>query len=366
MESNKPPLPEIILRHFKESNAEEFYDMVNDASIKEFIEELDAPKDQVLCKFNGLNDNIYYHQYWGIFKPDGTLVGFISLKKNKSIYKALAAKDLAPTQSVDDFELPTEEEVKDREWRAKVNAPYAIDVVIHRNYRKFGFAQAAIRKIIAYASAAGVKRLYFEINAYNEKSLQMIESLHCRSVIDAANHYGHEVFEYELIPSKLTTAEIMHELNTLPNDQERNAFNFWRQMTDSFPELIFHRDILTSFYNAIVVRDVIIKPTDNVSSCQYTTDLYENLLWVSLQPREEQLTIIWSIAHEYGHMCQPEATVLERKLHTREKYLREADAWDKAELWLKDKTIYLHNWPSFIKFRDSRLENYLPPKASIL
>lgn len=363
MDTTKTP-PEITLRNFESTDLDTFYEMTRDKAIQDYFMDLADEEYMVKARFEGINSDIPLMQYWGIFQKED-LVGFACLKGNPTIFRTLEEKAKGP--AVDDPDDPeyltfeTKEEKEKREWREKLIAPFSIDIAVHGDHRGKGIGKAAIQWVSGYAAAAGIDEVYFEIRKDNEASKKMLAGHSLSLAADSTEHSGHDLYRMQINFDAPSPEKLREELALLKDTPDKQRlFNHWRNTVINIPELAPHREIIMDLYQAILDKEAILDIDVKWSSCHHTSELFEEKILVSLQKREDPTTLIWSIAHEYGHLLQEEARGNERKLYTKEKYLREADAWDKAEAWLKDKPFYMYNWSSFIRFRNNRLEKYLP------
>ncbi|MEZ2338775.1 GNAT family N-acetyltransferase [Mucilaginibacter sp. RCC_168] len=361
--TNAKATPEIKLLNFQPKDAEAFIAMVGDTEIKAYYAEFNDEEEVILSKFNGLNTDIPFVQYWGIFNAGGVLVGFASLKKSHSIFKTLQKLEQKKADDTNvDIEIETDGQVKRREWREKVQAPFTIDIAVHRDYRKQGIARAALNQVYQYATEAGLKEVYFEVGHDNEKSQLLIESLSAEIVTTAENHYGHDLYRLPVYVEPVPDAELLQAIKDEKNDAEKILLVKWRYIVRAIPELTPHRKLIIDLFTAIILKKGSIDFHDRHEGCSHSSFLGHHTVNISLKSRPDPITIIWSIAHEYGHLLQDPASDDEQKLYTRKNFIREEDAWKKAEEWLKEKPMFIYNWPNFTRFRHRRLEDYLPDR----
>ncbi|GAA4203927.1 hypothetical protein GCM10022289_20950 [Pedobacter jeongneungensis] len=71
-----------------------------------------------------------------------------------------------------------------------------------------------------------------------------------------------------------------------------------------------------------------------------------------------QLDILWSIFHEYGHLIQRRPLDEELKEGTMAKYLRETDAWHKAETKASEFDILNPHFDEFKRYRAACQASY--------
>ena len=359
MTDNPNQLPIVKLKHFVDADVDAFMQMVADPEIKEYFDELDDDDEMIRYKFMGINDNILSSQYWGIYLPDGELAGFVSLKKRHAIYKTLHKKNHQPTGDIDELTFESNEETKAREWREKINSPYAADVAIHPNFRRRGIGKAALIELQKYAASVSLNAIYFEVREDNDPSSSLIAGMAPKQMATAEEHYYHDLYRFDIEWQPMSGDEMKEELKKMKTTEDKILYNHWRQIVTAIPELTTHRDLVMKLFKAILAEGAMIDMKEEYTSCHHIKDLFEKAILISLKKRDEPLTIIWSIAHEFGHLLQEEATDEEQKLYTIEKFRREEDAWKKAEQWLSIEPFFIFNWRDFFKFRHDRLNNYL-------
>ena len=347
------------------SHADAFLEVVDDPEARQNFSAFNAEKDEIVSGLERLNDDPATKKYWGLFLEDGTLAGYIALQKSHGIWKLLKKlKDKeAGISDIDDLsELDeTDAQRKRRVHCEEYQSPYAVDVVVHPKYRGKGIAQAAIAEVVAYALKAGIPDLYFEVHQENKASLKLIKSIKAEHITAIDNYfYPGYLYHLNLAAQPETREKVKSMINSLDTIEEKSAYNRWREFTAQVPELLPHKDIMHALFLAISEKGAHIKFVPDSDRCHWQDEVFDKMVYIGTKKRDAPLSLIWSIAHEYGHLCQPDPIDLEKKYCTREKYLREADAWDIAEVWLSDKPFFQHNWPDFIRFRNSRLESYLP------
>jgi ribosomal protein S18 acetylase RimI-like enzyme len=354
-------LSALKLAHFSSEDESAFIEMVADPDIQKYFQELDNDIEIIRYKFRGINEDIVAAQYWGIYNKDGVMVGFCALKKSLNVYHTLKTISQDKTDEInDDLIFETPEEEKKRKWREKFRSPYVVDIAVHKNFRGRKIGKLCLTKVLDYVALAAIKEVYFEVHEDNKPSINLIEGLEPELIADASVHNGHRLYRLSTKLVMPNAEALRSECLSLIATKDKNLCNHWRKTVIFVPELNPHRQIITELYGAIITEGARLDPNENMKYCRHTNDYIDKAVIVGLQQREDPLTLIWSIAHEYGHILQNEAKEKERQDYTREKYLREADAWDKAEKWLFDKPFYIYNWSSFIRFRNKRLESYLP------
>ncbi|SHM93454.1 GNAT family N-acetyltransferase [Mucilaginibacter sp. OK098] len=358
--ANPEQVPSIEFRLLKDTDEDSFIEMIADPSIKEYFEELNYDEQTIRYKFRGLNERTSYMQYWGIFLPDGKLAGFLSLKKSHAIFKSLLKKEkLQGEEDSDELLIESDDEVNLREWLETIKSPYTAEIAIHPNFRRKGIGRAALLKVHDYAASVNLKEIYFEVREDNEASAKLIAGLFPEPVISAKDHYGHDLFRLAVKWTPSSADDMRNELKALNSTEEKKLFNHWRQMVTAIPEITPHRELVMQLFKVIYAGGASIDMKEEYQGCHHINDWFEKKIIISLKKRPEPLTIIWSIAHEYGHLLQNEASDAEKKLYTIEKFKREEDAWKKAEEWLTDKPFFIFNWRDFFRFKHCRLNNYL-------
>lgn len=363
MNQNSNPSAEFIVRHFGESDRGQFLAMVDDEEIKANFDEFKLEKEIIGYKFSGLNDEIPLSQYWGIFLTDSTLVGFIALKKSHAIFKTLDRLKQETIADVDvDITFETNEQRLRREWREKIKAPYAVDVAVHKDYRRKDIARKALNKIYAYAASAGLKEIYFEVREDNRASKALIAGFDPKKTVSAADHYGHEIFRLDVNTAVPSKEELLEEIRKAPAG-DKSLLITWKHTVTAFPDLAPHRKLILSLFRQILAHGADLVTTDQCKGCRHVVEYDKKKIIVCLAKRENPLTLVWSLAHELGHLKQEEAKGLECKDFTLEKFMREEDAWKIAEKLLSDEPLFIYNWDSFFQFRHERLESYLHSNA---
>jgi len=88
-------------------------------------------------------------------------------------------------------------------------------------------------------------------------------------------------------------------------------------------------------------------------------------LVIGVKDRKDPMEIIWSAFHEWGHLSQPPQTE-EIRLNPQLTYNRESEAWDIAEIKLKEFPHLVPELAKFYAHRDYCLSDYHGkiPKAS--
>ncbi|SFA38297.1 Protein N-acetyltransferase, RimJ/RimL family [Pedobacter suwonensis] len=345
----------IYLLHLTTEHAEELYNLVDDEEVKRYFSSFNGEKDEIISQLVGLNQNLRKQQYWGIFNTDRVLVGYISIKANLDIIKTQDPE--IDTDAL--FEMLNESPVqgKKREERELLKAPFAVDFVTHRDFRTKGLAFMAIELLKDYAKSAGITALYFDVHQENIGSKNLMTKIGAVHLKDSDNLlYPSGIYELSLKEGPKEIADFIssHSL------ERQKPYNMARQMISQVPELFNQREILIELFERIFEKIPRIETCPDIESCCLKTEFNERHMEIGTKRRENPLTLIFSIAHEYGHLLQPLPSELEKKPFSREKYLREAQAWDLAEDFLRGFPLYLYHWPEFIRFRNSRLESYLP------
>lgn len=355
----------IQLKHLDQSHADAFFQVVDDPDVRKYFSAFNAKKEEITAGMDLLSTNPISKQYWGIFLEDGTLVGFVALQKNHGIWTIL--KKMQDTEAgineADNLDSldETEPQRKRRMDCEQYQSPYALDVVIHPQYRGRGIAKETIAEVTAYALKAGIAELYLEVHQENTVSLQLIKSLNAELITKTDNLlYPSELYRLSPSAEPQTPEQIKQAMRELPTQAEKTAYHRWAELSGLFPELWAHKELLNALFLAILRKKARIEWLSDIDSCRCREIIFEKFVYIGTKKRQDPLSLIWSIAHEYGHLCQAPPTDLEKKYCTREKYLREVDAWNIAETWLQDQPFYQHHWPDFIRFRNSRLESYLP------
>ncbi|PWS26167.1 hypothetical protein DHW03_15335 [Pedobacter yonginense] len=81
-------------------------------------------------------------------------------------------------------------------------------------------------------------------------------------------------------------------------------------------------------------------------------------LFIGVRDRKTGLNILWSIFHEYGHLIQDRPTGEELIEGTNAKYLREIDAWDKAQKRLLEFDNLIPYFNDFKIYRSTCTSSY--------
>lgn len=332
------------------TNDDQFYDLVNDDVVKKYFDSFNGEREEILSRVININENPSKQYYWGIFNQVGFLIGFISLKATPSLLLPIE-QDLDTLMNMTD-----EDKKKQNAYRLSI-APFSVDFVIHRNFRKCGVARQAIQFIKNYAGEAGLKHLYFEVHQENQPSHELMLKINAVEV-DASDslYYPSKTYRLDL----QETDEELSDFLTSRSENNRDGYNMTRKFISRIPAYYRYRKILIELFELILTKKVIIDFNETSEYCKLRTDCWNTTLIIGNKPREDIKTMIWSLAHEYGHLLQGKPTEKQKKRYTREKFDREAEAWNLAEEWLKSKPLYLFQWQNFIRTRNSRLESYLP------
>jgi len=335
------------------AHAEAFYDLVNDDEVRSFFEHFCNTKEDILARMPDKATEPDNQEYWLIAEGDA-IVAYATIKKNTTIYDALHPE---PELDVDDPEFlaafdRTQEQQQSfdiaKEAEKKRLAPFAVDIIVHRGYRKRGIALRAFELLAELAKARGVDEVYLEVHRDNEASGKMVQKL--RSELVATNdrfYYPSSIYRYPI--SFLKT--------------ERQFRSFWRELLSFVPELQPHLELLREWFYSMSTAFVVNRFNKETTLCKLGQELqYQNRMFslqIGVAKRDDPLTLIWSLFHEFGHFCQPEPTEAEMRDNTQEKYEREADAWRIAEEKLSGELFYQENKHSFEHYRNEALKSYL-------
>lgn len=361
--SVQPP-PEIQLRHFQPEDRAAFLTLAGDLAIKTYFEEFDLSEELIGAKFGGINDDIPFVQYWGIFLADDTLVGFAALKKSTAIWRTLQKKAVPPLDETrDEIVFESREQEERRKWREKTNAPYSADVAIHSAYRRKYLATAALDWLYNYTAAAGLDAFYLEVREDNAASAQLVQRLRPQLLVNAADHHGHDLYHVAVEPLARSSASLLEDIRTA-DVAEKETFTVLRHCLMAFPALSAQREVLLGLLRAMKAMKAELVTTDHCNGCSHEIDELQRRIIVCLKQRPDPLTLIWSLAHELGHLQQEEPNAKERREFTLEKFHREEDAWKNAERWLADQPLFWYQWEHFFRFRHERLESYFPSRAN--
>lgn len=360
-DDTRQPLPHFQIRHFQSNDRSQFLALAAATDIKAHFDEFNLDQEIIAYKFGHLNDDIPYTQYWGIFLPDDDLAGFIGLKKSPVIYGALQ-KQAAPPKTDKELVFETLEQETHGKWREKIKAPYSADVAIHPDHRRKRLAQAALNWLYCYTAAAGLREFYLEVREDNTASGQLIRCLDPELVVEAAIHFGHDLYRVEInIPARSSTS-LLEDIRTADSG-EKETYTVLRHCLMAFPVLSAYRDLLLELFRAMKSLKAELVTTDQCRGCSHEIDELTRRVIVCLRERPDPLTLVWSLAHELGHLLQDEPQGNERREFTLQKFRREEDAWKQAERWLDNKPLFLFQWEHFYKFRHERLESYFPSEA---
>lgn len=364
MNATGPTIPnELIFRHFQPEDLPAFLAMVSDTGIKAYFEEFNQEEEFISYKFNGINEDVPYVQYWGIFLPDGMLAGFISLKKSGVIQRTLQQLSVPPETDNDHFEILSDNQIKQRKWRETIKAPYCADLAIHPDHRRKGIARTALTWLNDYAASVGQKEICLEVQEGNTASAQLIAGTAAELVIPAARHYGHDVYKFQVKVPVPDLATMLEDAKAAKGEDSTQVLNMLRYIVRAFPGLYAHRELLLELLWAIKNKGAGLEAKSGCIGCKHDVRAYVHWVVVCLGERPEPITLLWSLAHELGHLMQQDPTERELREFTIEKFRREEDAWKKAETWLNDKPLFLYQWESFFRFRHERLNSYTPSWA---
>ena len=284
------------------------------------------------------------------------------MKRNHSIFKTLKKIEQEKSGVIDDFEFEPDEQINKREKLEKLQSPYAIDIAIHPSHRQQGIGKAGLKQVFQYAAEAGLKECYFEVREDNGKSQQLISGFNPEKVINAQQHYGHDLYRLPIVNQYATDEELKQQIKDEENAEKKKLIVKWRFLVLAIPELTPHRTLILELFEAIALKGASIDFHDKHEGCSHSNLFGHHTVNISLIPRPSPISLIWSIAHEYGHLLQRDAVGDEKTPFTYKRFLREQDAWLKAGDWLKDKTLFIYNWPDFVRFSHRRLEDYLPDR----
>ncbi|WP_179414533.1 GNAT family N-acetyltransferase [Mucilaginibacter sp. E4BP6] len=329
--NNDTTLSDITLRHFLPEDQQQFVAMVDDPEIKNYYREFNDDYEVILSKFNGINTNVPAVQYWGIFDAGNELAGFITLKRNHSVFKTLQKLEQSATGDAgNDFTFETDEQIKKRERLEKLQSPYAVEIAIHPAHRERGFARLALTQVYEYAAKAGLKEIYFEVRQDNEKSRSFIESLRPVKVVTAEDHHGHDLYCLRVTIKPVPDAELLEQIKAEKDMAKQKLLVNWRYLVRDVPELTPHRELVMELFEAIALKGASIDFHKKHEGCSHSIVLDHHFVNISLSSRPDPTTLIWSIAHEYGHLLQEDAQGDEKSIYTYKRFLREQDAWLKA------------------------------------
>ncbi|MDB5123693.1 MAG: Acetyltransferase protein [Mucilaginibacter sp.] len=362
-ENNKTELPIVQLQYLHRADPEAFYQVASDPDVVKFFDQFrELSKEQILQTLPIINEHPAYCQYWGIYVDNQALIGFIALKKSHDAFKALEHEKTKLPGYVPDINALAEAIDKPNltDAREKALSPYTVDIALLKDYRGKGYALAAFKTVAVYCAKAGINELYFEVRPDNTSSLKLMSTVGAELLIPAEIEVWPAIYRLPIKFKPPTTEQVHERLRQLQGTPEVSGYNDWRRMVKDVPELAPHDELMTDLFTAVHAKGVRVEFCIRRPDCHLDRTRYEKVLTVGLANRDDPLSIIWSIAHEYGHACQEFPTENETVLFSQAKYERETDAWNKGEQWLKNKIYYCHNWPSFIHLSHQRLNKYLP------
>jgi ribosomal protein S18 acetylase RimI-like enzyme len=349
--SDKPVALQLI--PLEAAHSEAFYDLVNVDEVRSFFEHFCAAKEEILARMPDVAEDLTEQEYW-LVKQGQTIVAYATIKKNTGIYDAIhppAPFDPDDPDFLASFDrTPEEQEAIDQALalEKKNAAPYAVDIIVHRDHRKQGLAFRSFELLAELAKTRGAEEVYLEVHRDNAASRKLVEKLRSKWVLTNDRiYYPSSIYQY---PIKFLKTE-------------RQFQSFWRELLSFVPELKPHRELLREWFYSMSTAHVDKRFAKDTTLCKLGQELqYQNRMFylqIGVAKRDDPLTLIWSLFHEYGHFCQDEPTEAEKKDHTQEKYDREADAWRIAEEKLRAESFYQDNKRSFELYRDEALKSYL-------
>jgi GNAT superfamily N-acetyltransferase len=170
-----PEYPPIHLELLKPDHEVLFYDIVNDAEVRKYFQEFNDDKETILSKLHEVNDFPEVQEYWAIMEGSD-MAGYMALKRSIPLHDILFSQ---PQRDVDDpdflsFLDLTEEELRNARWKEREEklmiAPYCLDLVVHRDFRRKRIASRAFELVLLKAENRGIREIYLEIHRDNDKS----------------------------------------------------------------------------------------------------------------------------------------------------------------------------------------------------
>jgi GNAT superfamily N-acetyltransferase len=155
------PIP-LRLVALENAYADAFYDLVNDAEVRLFFEHFCGTKEDILARMPDKASSPNNQEYWLVAEGD-TIVAYTTIKKNTTIYKALYPElelDIDDPEFLAIFDrTPEDQEAIEiaKESEKKKLAPYAVDIIVHRDHRRRGIALRTFELLAEVAKARGVK-----------------------------------------------------------------------------------------------------------------------------------------------------------------------------------------------------------------
>ena len=128
-----------------------------------------------------------------------------------------------------------------------------------------------------------------------------------------------------------------------------------------YPLLAEYADALRFIFFAFYKNGGHVRYDDNLESSNFEPfpllgGRSANLV-IGAKDRKDQREIIWSSFQEWGHLSQPTLTD-EIRLNPQLTHQRESEAWDIAEVKLKEFSILQPHLDKFYIYRDNCLNNY--------
>ncbi len=177
-----------------------FYDLVNDPEVRLFFEHFRNTKEAILERMPDKASDINNQEYW-LVAEDDTIVAYATIKKNVLIYKALHPQPQIDVNHPDffaSFDL-TEEEDRAKQIEEKTLAPYAIDIIVHRNHRRKGIAVRTFFLLVEVVRKRGANEVFLEVHKDNEPSRKLLEKLNCEMVfVNERLYYPSYIYRFAL------------------------------------------------------------------------------------------------------------------------------------------------------------------------
>jgi hypothetical protein len=128
-----------------------------------------------------------------------------------------------------------------------------------------------------------------------------------------------------------------------------------------YPVLLAYTDTLEFVFYAFYLQGGQVIYQEHLKSSEFNPVRLQgkrvaNLI-IGAKDRKDPMDIIWSVLHEWGHLSQPPQTE-EIRLNPQLTYYRESDAWDKAEIKLKNYLTLVPFLGKFYAYRDFCLDDY--------
>lgn len=211
-QKNGPHIVGLTLKLIEKEDGEDLFHVVDDGEVRSYFADFNCTKEEILEGIETLNNNPTNHSHW-LLKSDVGTVGYISLKKSISVFDFL---NPAPPINYDDpdFSLDLELDLsleetrkrnKDEYDRKMLLAPYAIDIIIHKDFRAKGVAHEAFLMVCKKALLDGITEIYLEIHKDNKPSLSWAQNKLGAILVGSPDNYFY--------PSDIFKINLKHLLN---------------------------------------------------------------------------------------------------------------------------------------------------------